>query len=110
MVFINYSSSTNVVKFQSVVGGVQAAFMQYTLTDITIQQKIAFRWDGTIFSVFIDGNLKGSDDRGLSFTSGTLNTLGLNRGSAAEYFVGKVKQLQVFKTALTDPELVTLTT
>ena len=25
-------------------------------------------------------------------------------------FYGKVKQLQVFKTALTDPELVTLTT
>ena len=108
-IFINYSSATNVVKFQSVVGGVQAAFMQYTLTDITIQQKIAFRWDGTIFSVFIDGNLKGSDDRGLSFTSGTLNTLGLNRGSAAEYFVGKVKQLQVFKTALTDTQLAALT-
>ena len=104
-IFINYSSATNVVKFQSIVGGSTAAFMQYTLTDITIQQKIAFRWSGTTFSVFIDGDLKGSDDRGLSFPSGTLNTLGLNRGSAAEYFVGKVKQLQVYDTALTDDQL-----
>ena len=108
-IFMYYSAVTNAIKFQAIVGGSTAAFMQYTLTDITIQQKIAFKWDGTTFSVFIDGDLKGSDDRGLSFLSGTLNTLGLNRGSAAEYFVGKVKQLQVYKTALTDPELIALT-
>ena len=108
-IFILYSVATNIVKFQSIVGNTTAAFMQSTLTDITVQQKIAFRWNGTTFSVFIDGAFKNSDDRGLSFSSDTLNTLAFNRGSNAENFVGKAKDIRVYNEALTDQELIALT-
>ena len=109
-IFMNYSTTTNVIKLTSVVGNSVAAFKQYTLTDATSIQKIAFRWNGTTYSLFIDGDSKGDDDRSLSFPEGTLTTASFNRGSQAEHFYGKVKDLRVYKKALTDAELITLTT
>jgi hypothetical protein len=40
---------------------------------------------------------------------GTLNSLSFDNGSSVQNFFGKVKQLQVYKTALTDDTLALLT-
>ena len=38
-----------------------------------------------------------------------LNELSFSRGGGSDYFYGKVKQLQVYDTALTDTQLAALT-
>ena len=39
-----------------------------------------------------------------------MDSMSFSRASGSNVFLGKVKQLQVFKTALTDSELIALTT
>ena len=109
-VFLNYSTSTNIIKFQGISGGATAFFIQSTLTNITVTQKVAIKWDGTAFDVFINGVSVGTDDRGLSFSTNTLTSVGFNRGSSAEFFYGNTKDIRVYNEALTDAQLQTLTT
>ena len=78
--------------------------------DTSINHKIAMSFDNGSFVGYLDGNPIGSIITGASLPANTLNSLQLNDGASADYFFGKVKQLQVFKTALTDTELATLTT
>ena len=78
--------------------------------DTSINHKIAMSFDNGRFVGYLDGNPIGSIITGASLPANTLNSLQLNDGASADYFFGKVKQLQVFKTALTDDELETLTT
>ena len=78
--------------------------------DTSINHKIAMSFDNGSFVGYLDGNPIGSIITGASLPANTLNSLQLNDGASADYFFGKVKQLQVFKTALTDDELETLTT
>ena len=77
--------------------------------DTSINHKIAMSFDNGSFVGYLDGNPIGSIITGASLPANTLNSLQLNDGASADYFFGKVKQLQVFKTALTDPELAALT-
>ena len=77
---------------------------------ITNTNKIAIRWGASNFATFINGVKVGSQLSGSSFSADTLNELNFDNGTGGSNFFGKVKQLQVFKTALTDTELETLTT
>jgi hypothetical protein len=42
-------------------------------------------------------------------SANTFNSIELKRPLGTNYFNGKIKQLKVFKTALTDAELIALT-
>jgi len=78
-----------------------------TLTDITDFNKIAIKWKVNDFEVFVNGSSVYSLG---TYTAPTgLDRIEFSRNGSA-YFLGKVKQLQVFKTALSDSELATLTT
>ena len=80
-------------------------------SNITIFNKVAFSWKLNQFKLFANGSQVGSTDTSGSVNlAGTLNKLSFDYGNGALDFEGKVKQLQVFKTALTDTELATLTT
>ena len=107
-VLISYKSTDNVIRgsFQ----GSGGANLEYTVTSSKDFHKIAVKWKVNDFALWVDGVEVGSDTSGSSFPADTLNSLALDDGGGASKFFGKVKQLQVFKTALTDSELIALTT
>ena len=78
----------------------------HTITDVN---KIAIRWGASNFATFINGVKVGSQLSGSSFSADTLNELNFDNGTGGSNFNGKVKQLQVYKTALTDEQLLQLT-
>ena len=70
--------------------------------------KIAIKWKLNDFAVWIDGVEVATDTSGNAPVG--LDRIVFDVGNGTLDFFGKVKQLQVFKTALTDSELATLTT
>jgi len=73
--------------------------------------KAAIKYKENDFALWVDGAERVTDTSGAIFSSNTLNKLGFTDGSgSSNFFFGKVKQLQVYKTALTDAQLTSLTT
>jgi hypothetical protein len=101
------TTGTTTARIES--GGVTQAYIAKS-GDYSISRKLAFKWKVNDFAFWIDGVEIGTDVSGSTFSADTLNSLQLTYGSGGNYTNGKVKQLQVFKTALTDSELATLTT
>ena len=87
-------------------GNLNFSFAENTTNDFV---KVAFRYGLNDFAVFIDGVNKNVTSTGNVFASGTLNTLEFDSPLSQPFF-GKVKQLQVYKTALSDPQCQALTT
>ncbi len=86
-------------------------------TTITNQSKLAVSWKSGKYLMYIDGDKAtnytvGSETEATTFDSGDLKNLQFSPfyNSSGNNFYGKVKQLQVYTTALTDSELITLTT
>jgi hypothetical protein len=106
-VLISYKSTDNVIRgsFQ----GSGGANLEYTVTSSKDFHKIAVKWKVNDFALWVDGVEVGSDTSGSSFPADTLNSLALDDGGGASKFFGKVKQLQVYDTALTDTQLAALT-
>jgi hypothetical protein len=88
-------SSTNVIIF--------------TVSDIKAFNKVAFKYKENDFALYINGLLVGTDTSGTTFTVGTLNRLGFDSGAGGSPLYAKVKNLQVYTTALSDAELIALT-
>ena len=106
-IYIQYTSTTNQVSAVVKTGSSTQANIQHTLTDETVFSKMAFKWKANDFAFWIDGVEVGTDTSG-SVPSG-LNRLALDRQLNTNTFFGKVKQLQVYDTALTDAQLTSLT-
>ena len=72
--------------------------------------KIACVWKKDRFELWINGVKKGEDLIGNVFTTNTLDRFNLSEpNGVSSKLTAKLKQLQVFKTALTDAELISLT-
>jgi hypothetical protein len=82
----------------------------FLVPNITHFNKIAIRYKLNAYSLFVNGALVYSSNLASVFPPNTLNKLSLDRGDGAAIYYGKIKQLQVFKTALSDAELIQLTT
>jgi len=106
---ISYDDVSNRIRGQIIMGGV-SIFLFFTSTDITEHSKIALKYKTNDFALWVDGIERDTDTSSVSLPSNTLNNLSFDNGGGGNVFFGKVKQLQVFKTALTDSELATLTT
>jgi len=103
MLYFNSLSNTIAVVITS--GG---STINYAVSDETSFNKIAVRYRDNDVTLWVDG-----ESRGTPITSATIPTftaLKSNSGSGASPFYGKVKQLQVYPTALSDSELTILTT
>ena len=80
-----------------------------SISDITEFNKIAICYNGTSIKGYINGSPVWNTTV-TAWSSNALSELNFAFGnSGTNKFSGKVKQLQVFKTALTDTELATLT-
>jgi len=109
-VFIGFRLDTGYIYYFVIVGGSTVASHITSTTSLDFS-KIAVKWKANDFALWIDGSEISTVTSGSSFSANTLNTLQMNEGDGSGFeFHGKVKQLQIFKNALSDSELATLTT
>jgi len=69
--------------------------------------KIAFKYKNNDFALWVNGVEVGTDLIGVIPTG--LNKLSFDDGNGSSDFYGKVKQLQVYDTSLSDTQLAALT-
>ena len=90
------------------VGGSNEAYISVS-GDYSQNRKLAFKWKVNDFALWIDGSEVGTDTSGSSIGAGILNSLQFTWGAGGNFTNGKIKQLQIYKTALTDAQLTSLT-
>ena len=78
--------------------------------DSTINHKLALKYKENDFALWIDGQERLIDLSGTTFPTSTLSELSFDNGNGTAKFFGKAKCLAVYKEALTDAELQSLTT
>jgi hypothetical protein len=90
--------------------------LQHTAT-VTNQSKVAVSWEAGRYVMYVDGTkvtnyTTGSETEATTFDAGDLKNLQFspNHNSSSNYFNGKVRQLQVYTTALSPTQLAALTT
>ena len=88
-------------------GGVNSAYLVGNVNNL-LNFKVAIKYKENDFALWVNGVEVATDTSGS--TPIGLSRLAFDGGDGGNIFYGKVKQLQVFKTALTDSELATLTT
>ena len=99
-----FSSASNQI---AVVSTGFTGSINYAVSDETSFNKFAVRYKDNDVTLWVDGA-----SRGTPITSATIPTftaLKFDSGAGASPFYGKVKQLQVYPTALTDEQLIELT-
>jgi hypothetical protein len=109
IVAVLYRNTTN--DFTAVVksGGTTSMIKTIALADATDFIKVAVSYKLNEFKLYVNGVLELTDTSGN--TPIGLNTLQLTDGNGtSNKFKGKVKDLRVYNTALTDAELIELTT
>ena len=105
-----YDDANNRIRVRYTLGGVDQVSFAYVFSDATNTNLIAFKYKENDFSLWVNGIEVATDLSGSVSAIDTFSNLSFNEGDGTDVFFGKVKQLQVFKTALTDAELITLTT
>jgi hypothetical protein len=91
------------------VGGVTQAFNGNTSYDILNFNKIAISYAKNNFALWINGTKVITDTSGITFPIGTLTQLDFDSNGSATFF-GNTKDVQVYTKALSDAELIKLTT
>ena len=105
VIILYYTSSTRIRVLIS-SGGTKYFDEYYGVTSILDFHKVAVKFKENDFALWIDGVERATDTSGS--TPIGLNTLALDQ-AGGDNFYGKVKQLQVYDTALTDEQLLQLT-
>ena len=106
---IYFSAGTNAASALYTYGGSTQVAITHTLSDSTEFIKCAFKFKENDCAFWINGVEVGTDTSTTAFSANTLNDLNFDSGVGGSPFHGKVKQLQVYKTALTDEQLLQLT-
>ena len=108
---LRYNTADNSMAYQFRVGNVYQADITTTINSTNIN-KIACVWKTNRFEIWINGIKKAEDTSGSVPPSNTFNSLFFGKTSTvlAEAFKGNAKDLRVYNTALTDQELINLTT
>ena len=103
---IQYNSDNNF--FQQVrSGGTAVAGKTTTISDITDNIKTAIKYKENDFAFWLNGVEIHTDTSGAAPTG--LNRVGFDNGSGSNNFHGRVKDLRVYNTALSDEDLTSLT-
>jgi len=89
--------------------GVFITQMRDTSTNTLVYNKMAITYNSSICNFYVNGVLIGTS-AGATFTSGVLTTLGFFRGSSHDLFYGNTPTIQLYKTALSNADCITLTT
>ena len=94
------------------LNGTYTVTIQATVPDITEFNRLAFSYKENDFKFYVNGVLVGTDTDGGVPAVGTYNEFAITSGTPSDSngFLGKTKQIQIFDTALTDAEMIALTT
>ena len=103
---IYYRPISQTISFLSSVGGVQ--YLYHSNINPLVMHKVALVYKNNEYSAFADGVLLDRQNSGIVPAPNTLNVLGL-KDSGSSNFIGKVKDVKIYNTALTDQELISLT-
>lgn len=108
-VAIRFSNISNqILVFARISGAFVVAFSTTSYTTINFN-KIAYRYKSGDFALFVNGTKINSSTYSQTFTLNTLNTLSFDNSPSGQ-MRGKVKCVAVWKEALTDAVLTSLTT
>jgi hypothetical protein len=92
------------------VGGTYQSEITKSNAPFTSFIKYALRYSSTDIKFYVNGSLVGTINSPTLYASGVLNNIEFADGIGGNNFRGTVKELKYYNTALTDSELVTLTT
>jgi hypothetical protein len=106
-VVILYYLNNNRIRAVLSSGGVNFVDEYYTVSSLSDFHKIALKWKANDFSLWVNG-VERATETSVTVPVG-LSHLSFDKGGGTNTFNGKVKQLQVYKTALTDVQLAALT-
>ena len=90
-------------------GGTTRSTADFTLSNTANVNKFAYKWKSGDFALWVNGVEVDTDTNTTMISSNTLDELDFNAGGGGSNFYGKVKDLKVYNTALTDTELQNLT-
>ena len=107
---IQFSVSANRISSGTIVGGVANAILAQNSIDQTNTFKIAFKYKENDFALWVNGVEVKTDLSGSTYSANTLDKLSFDNGAGSEDFYGRIREIKVYDTALTDAELTTLTT
>jgi len=100
-------TTENVIKAFITLNGASETLV-YTAPNLSIFNKIAIKWKANDFAIWFNGSAVVTETAEPRVPTG-LTELVFDGGNGANFFFGKVKQLQVYNTALTDEQLLQLT-
>jgi len=109
-IFLRYRSDDDFqIKLRS--GNTDKVNQTFTLSNNLDFNKIAFSYKENEFKIFVNGSQVGNTiTTGATSAANTLNRVDFSRYDGASKFIGKTKALVVYKEALTDAQLQSLTT
>jgi len=107
---IYYNTNSNQILIFGVANGTSFAnSISYTLTDETQFAKIAVRYRVNDITLWVNGAKRGTDITSQALPL-SMSRLGFDAGNSTTQFYSKVKQVQLYKTYLTNTEMQSLTT
>ena len=106
-VIVRYRPTSGQIQALVVSGSTTQALITKSSLTVTDFTKIAVKYKVNDFALWIDGVEVGTDTSGIVPVG--MNELSFHSGSDTNALFAKVKQVQVYKTALSDDELTVLT-
>ena len=103
-------ANQSILRYYFTTGSSLVVNANQSLGDISIFNKIAIKWKVNDFAMWLNGVEVATDTSGAVPSAGVFTSLRFTSGGTAQPFFGKVKELKLYNTALTDSELQTLTT
>jgi hypothetical protein len=107
--YTGFSSSSNTIQAQLVVGGVAQTNMNYVVSDRTEFNKVAILYQNNNHKMYVNGVEAVVDTSGSVPSANTFDRLNFDLGQGSFDFYANVKQIQYYDSALNDSELETLT-
>ena len=90
-------------------GGAEVMNESHILSNILDSNKYAIKYKNNDYALWINGVEVWTNTSTTTFSSNTLTDLSLESGAGTSFYRGRIKELRVYNTALTDAELQTLT-
>ena len=109
-VSIFFSNTSNLIGGRIVVGG-SSIFLNASSQSQDNNNKIALKWKLNDYKLYINGVQVAAYVLGGTFPTSTLSEISFNDGgTGVAYMYAKTRDLKIYNTALTDQELINLTT
>jgi hypothetical protein len=106
-IVINYNFTSNNIQTVVTVAGVSQTSINHVLADETDFAKIAIRYEDSDVSLWVNKINRGTVNISIPTV---LTKLSFDSGAGASSFYGKAKQVQLYKTYLSNDEMAALTT